>query len=126
MLLTCHQIYHESVNVFYNAAILRFDDPHVLLDMTAHHLQAERLLAAKHLDIVWRCNCSTHSSVPRVVVEHSRIAWDMMWQLVARDMQLSSLPVSVVIDAFARTSTILDINASWIQPLLQIKDISHF
>lgn len=127
MLLTCLQLYHESVNVFYNAAILRFDDPHVLLDMATHHLQGERLLAVKHLDIVWRCKCSNHySSAQTVVVENSRTAWDMMWQLVARDMQLSSLSVRIVIDAFARNSTILDIHASWLQPLLQIKDISHF
>lgn len=52
MLLISRQIYHETVGVFYNASILRFDNPHVLLELATNHLRARRFLAVKHLDIV--------------------------------------------------------------------------
>ena len=124
ILLTCRQTYHEAVGVFYSAATLKFDDPHVLLELATNHLGARGLLAVKHLDIVWRCSYSLRPSpIATIVVEHSQIAWDTMWRLVADAMQLSSLTVCIVFD---RVPAQLDIDAPWIRSMLQIKRTSQF
>ena len=124
MLLTCRQIYHEAVGVFYNAAILKFDDPHVLLELATNHLGARGLLAVKHLDVVWRCSYSSNPlPTDTIVVEHAQIVWDTMWRLVADAMQLASLTVCIVFD---KVPARLDIDAPWIQSMLQLKRASQF
>lgn len=124
MLLTCRQTYHEAVGVFYSAAILKFDDPHVLLELATNHLRARGLLAVKHLDVVWRWSYSSRPSpTDTIVVEHSQIAWDTMWRLVADAMQLSSVTVCIVFD---RVPARLDIDALWIQSMLQIRRTPQF
>ncbi|KAL8925618.1 MAG: hypothetical protein Q9172_002188 [Xanthocarpia lactea] len=120
ILLTSRQLYHEAVDVFYSASTLRFDDPYVLLGLRTYYLPATGLSALKRLDIVWRCECY-HSKKEMVVVNRWQMAWGLMWRLIASDMQLLSLTVCIMMCGSLPQP--LDINALWIQPMLQIKGI---
>ncbi|KAL8994267.1 MAG: hypothetical protein Q9169_005702 [Polycauliona sp. 2 TL-2023] len=124
MLLTCCQIYHETVGLFYSAATLRFNNPHVLLHLAAEHLRAGRISAVKHLDIVWKCSCVPwYFETPAIFVDHPQVAWDAMWRLIANDMQLSSVTICIVFKVIPTRS---DIRTSWIRPMFRIKGIPKF
>ena len=90
------------------------------LGLRTYYLPATGLSAIKRLDVVWRCECY-RSNKKMVVVNRWQMAWGIMWRLVASNMQLLSLTVCIMMCGSLPQP--LDINAPWIQPMLQIKGI---
>ncbi|KAL8686008.1 MAG: hypothetical protein Q9218_007410 [Villophora microphyllina] len=120
LLLTCRQIYHEATQTFYNTSTLRFSDPHVLLNMATVYLHKQHLLAIRRLEIVWFCFLRHSDTHGLSLQEHSQLAWDEVWHLIADEMKLSSLQVCSLI--FGRTQD-LTLEAPWIQSLAHVQGI---
>lgn len=75
LLLACREIYHEAVEVFFHSATLRFEDPHVLLNLATAYLPHCRLKAIRRLEIVWLVFLCW-SDVGVSLREHSQLAGD--------------------------------------------------
>ncbi|KAL8939173.1 MAG: hypothetical protein Q9216_003497 [Gyalolechia sp. 2 TL-2023] len=108
LLLTCRQVYNEAIEIFFNASTLRFDDPHVLLDLAAHYISQKHFLAIKRLEILWRC------------AEHAQLNWDELWRLISEEMQLLSLKVWIIL---SKRPAVLTQESRWTQSFLRIHGI---
>lgn len=119
LLLTCREIYHEAVEVFYHSATLRFEDPHVLLNLAAAYLPSWRLKSIRRLEIVWLVFLRW-SDVGMSLQEHSQLAWDKVWHLVAAKLKLFSLEVCILISGSTRY---LALEAPWVGSLANVRGV---
>lgn len=119
ILLTCRQSYNEALEKFYHASTLSFDHPHVLLDLATKCLSKRHLIALRRLEVIWPCYLIS----PKVGInldEHSQLAWDKLWYLVAFDMRITNLVVSIILDGNRRHLTL---EAPWLRSLSGIRRI---
>jgi hypothetical protein len=127
LILTCHQIYTEAVDIVYKSPVFKVSRLFTLHDLFVT-LPAQRFAAIRHLELNYEFRCGLPMVRNTFVREDAD--WQRFWTIAATKMpSLRDLKVDLFnLDIPSILSPDPEVRKKWLIPILQVKSISrcHF
>ena len=124
LLLTCHSIYYDTIDILYSSNTFSLNDLNVLLfwnDLPL--LRRQRLQSIRRLSIQWVYYSDPGQSIGLVYEPYDFATWRRFWQIVAGEM-IGLRQIELALE-YVGTWQTPKAEQSWVKPTMGVKGMQH-